>query len=848
MVETEQRPGDRARLFGAPRWLVILAGLVVALIFVGFVALKVIFPPKKLRAMVVPRIEAAVGRDVELSAVRLKVFPRIAVRLDDLTIANPPGFSEEPAVRLEALELQVGFWPLLRRQIDLRQVRLLSPAIRYEVRADGTSNFAGMGAGEAESAAPAPAEGQRAAPGGAASSLFISDLVLTNGRLLYSDARAGRGARLGLEARANADRAPGAGRALTSSGQVDLVAIRALSPSLGPDSVSLSDVKLEYELFADLRGDSVRLSRLRVHVGELPLEGTGVLRGPPGGRSLDFALESGEVDVAKLLASLPPALRREELDASGKARLSLKALGPMGGGSKPDVSGVVELRDIDAAYAEYGRVLGGGAGRLTFDANSASIPTFTGKLLDRPLELQATLTDFAAPVMTGRLKAGADLARLSKLRGSETPASGEVSVDLSFNGPVRDRSALRVTGPVALSNIDYQPAFLKVPAKIKSATVRLTGTGVSAERIPIQMGKSDLTLSLTSQRLLQYTLSRDSTIVPFVEFTARSDRLDVPEVWNDTAQYGYGALMSARLAGRKLDGRDPTEIARERFKLTAPPPLGASGRVEIDEFLNAPTEGKNVALDVTLNNGVLELKNLAGQVYGGQLAGGMTFDFSGGQAPFPVRYDIRLKDAQGAAFVSRWTRLGNKMGGLLDFNVAGTAALDEALLPSTNAVVANGRSTLREGRFDGFGPAQALINSFKFEERVVNQFKELGGNFSIKDGAFILDNWAYEAGSVKAGIGGSAALGGTLDLKLALELPPAVLERAGLIGGTGPLAGVLGQLRQDNQPIQVAVGLGGTISEPALKVDSEALQKTLEARLKGTGKDLLKQLIKPPRN
>ncbi len=272
MVEVERRPGDRARLFGAPRWLVILAGAVAALILVGYVTLKVLFPPQKLRAMVVPRIEAAVGRDVELNAVRLKIFPRIAVRLEDLIIANPPGFSQEPAVRLEALELQVGFWPLLRRQFDLRQVRLLSPNIRYEVLADGTSNLAGMVGREADPAAGAG--GRRATPGGAASSLFVSDLVLTNGTLLYSDARRGRGARMGLEARASAERAAGAGRALTSSGRVDLVAIRALAPNLGPDSVSLSDVKVEYELFADLPGDSVRLGSAARPAG----------RAAPGGR------------------------------------------------------------------------------------------------------------------------------------------------------------------------------------------------------------------------------------------------------------------------------------------------------------------------------------------------------------------------------------------------------------------------------------------------------------------------------------------------------------------------------------------------------------------------------------
>ena len=92
------------RGFGLPRWLIVVAAALALIVVAGTVALKVLFPPEKLRAMIVPRIEERVGSEVMLSDVRLRVFPRIAVRLDDFAIANPRGFSAEPALRLDALE------------------------------------------------------------------------------------------------------------------------------------------------------------------------------------------------------------------------------------------------------------------------------------------------------------------------------------------------------------------------------------------------------------------------------------------------------------------------------------------------------------------------------------------------------------------------------------------------------------------------------------------------------------------------------------------------------------------------------------------------------------------------
>ncbi len=501
-----------------------------------------------------------------------------------------------------------------------------------------------------------------------------------------------------------------------------------------------------------------------------------------------------------------------------------------------------------ASYGKYGRLLTGGAGQITFDTSSLSLPSFKADLLGRPFELQLNVPKYDTLVVNGRVSGGADLAKLAELRGEPLPAQGEVSVNLNFSGPVKELSAMRITGPVQLSNISYRAAFLKVPARIQTATLRLTGTGVSAERIPVALGNSDVALSFSSQRLLTYMLSGERKgAIPAVEFTARSRRLDLPEVWSDTAKYGYGQLMSARLAGRKLEGRDPTEIAKERYKVAGLPPLQANGKVEVGQFINPPTEGRDVRFDVTLRDGLLELKNFGGRLYGGQLSGGLTLDLSKAQAPYPLRYEFRLQEAEGSALVSRWTRLGSAVSGKLDFNIAGDANLDEGFLPLTNAVEAAGRSAFREGKFDNFGPMVALVNKLRLEDRVATQFRELGGNFEVKGGAFHLKNWAYSAGDLKADISGSAGLGGALDLKLAMEVPPAVLERAGLLaGGGGPLDGLLNQLKRDDKPVPLAVGLGGTMSQPALKLDTDALQKTLEQRLQGTGKDLLKRLIKPP--
>jgi hypothetical protein len=235
--------------------------------------------------------------------------------------------------------------------------------------------------------------------------------------------------------------------------------------------------------------------------------------------------------------------------------MALTATGRLAAG-KPDVKGSIQLEDVAAAYGEYGQLLTNGAGEVTFDTAALRLPDFQGALWGRPFTLRLTVANFKAPTVDGRVKGSVSLAKLSEVRGQAAPAEGDAAFDLSFAGPLKEPARMRVTGPLELQNITYRSPSLGVPARIESTTVRLTGTGLVAERVPVQLGKSDVTLAFTSRNLLQYLLSGDTTAAPPpVDFTLTSRLLDLSEILTDTM--GYGKLLTARLAGKKLGGRDP---------------------------------------------------------------------------------------------------------------------------------------------------------------------------------------------------------------------------------------------------------------------------------------------------
>jgi AsmA protein len=141
--------------------------------------------------LVLPRVSAALGREVTVKDAKLRILPNPRVSLAGLAVAGRAG---EPAlVEADALDVEVRLWPLLRslgKQVEVRAFTLVRPSVNLVRARDGTWNYEALGAAGAPPPGGAP---QRPAsqPGGAAR-VAVSDVAVSGAAVRMIDRGAGK--------------------------------------------------------------------------------------------------------------------------------------------------------------------------------------------------------------------------------------------------------------------------------------------------------------------------------------------------------------------------------------------------------------------------------------------------------------------------------------------------------------------------------------------------------------------------------------------------------------------------------------------------------------------------------
>lgn len=860
-----------------PRWLVVIVVLLVALPLAGAAVLKAMFPPDRLREIAVPQLESRFGRDVSLGAVKLKVFPYIAIRLQNLAVANPPGFSSSPTVQLDALDLRLELWPLLRREYKLSQVRLIGPILRYEVAADGTNNLAGILAADiatdtaaAGAAGAVDGEDSRSAPG-----FYVKDLVVVNGGILYRNAATGRAIRVRVNGNLNVTPARRAGRTMASDGKFKFAG--GLMVAGGRDTTRLPDVEIEYRVLFNPSDGRIAVPELRIRTAGLTLEGTGVSQvtdravqadeaagagrldaTAARGRTIRLDLASDEFEIADLLAQLPQPRRKSAFSVEGRATLAIRWAGSLGGpdGETPNLTGTATYSELAVSTPERGQLVSGASGTVSFTPDMFNAPDITGRLLGRPFRARVHVRDFENPSIDGHLTGVFDLAQLQEFRkGEPLPVTGSAAIDIQFRGRARETERWDINGAIHLTKFSYESPRLPAPAEIADATIHLSGGGIRADAVLIRFGDSDVSVTFSSTQFVRYMLSDPEVrgVAPSIEFTARSNRLATSDLRRERPAIGYSDLVKARLTGRQVDGQDPETIARARYQLPELADYRASGSMSITEWVNPPTNAEDVSFQIELADGVIEISQVRGGVYGGRLSGGLRLDLNTSQHPHELEYDLNLETAQAGALLERWTTLGPRLTGTVNFDITGSSPLDDGFLPMPAGFSAVGSVNFIEGRFEDFGITDAVKRRFSLAPDKLSRFKNLGGPFEIRDGQFVVQNWSFGAGDITGVISGSAGLGGVLDLDLSAMLPVAAIRNAGIVGNNPALGALLNQLSGGGDYIPVKLDVGGTLDSPALQLDAEALAATLRDqvqiqgrnRLQDAGRNLLEELMAP---
>lgn len=173
------------------RKLLIGLGAVLLLIVAAVAAVPYLVNLEGYRGRIAALVRDATGRDFTIEGpVRLSLWPRPALQVETVSLANAPGGQAPALASLGRLDLVLEPLPLLSGEIAVERLTLVEPVIALEQDAQGRPNWR-LGQ-PAEGAAPQePAAGGEPAQGGGLPSIGLESVEIVDGVVSFRDARSG---------------------------------------------------------------------------------------------------------------------------------------------------------------------------------------------------------------------------------------------------------------------------------------------------------------------------------------------------------------------------------------------------------------------------------------------------------------------------------------------------------------------------------------------------------------------------------------------------------------------------------------------------------------------------------
>jgi len=120
-----------------------ILAVIVIFFTVILIGLNLYFTDERLQNMIIPKVNEAIGREIEVESMSLtffRTFPQFGVSIQNMNL--PGGTSDEPHVaRLDELIVAVRIFPLISGDISLSELQMINPDINYIVYPDQTTNI-----------------------------------------------------------------------------------------------------------------------------------------------------------------------------------------------------------------------------------------------------------------------------------------------------------------------------------------------------------------------------------------------------------------------------------------------------------------------------------------------------------------------------------------------------------------------------------------------------------------------------------------------------------------------------------------------------------------------------------
>jgi uncharacterized protein involved in outer membrane biogenesis len=425
----------------------------------------------------IAQAEQALGRDIAVGEVEATLWNGIGARLSNFVMADDPAFSTEKFVRARDLQINLRFWPLLRKEFQVKRVILHDPVIRVIRNRAGVFNFSTIGANkdkratEKDKKQPAPKEG-------ATPALLLSLIDISGGDVRYIDQKDGSD----LHIR-----------------QIDL---KVEDLDISQPFAQPIAVRLAAAIYADKQNLNL--------AGKFgPVRAPGDLSQLP----MDVQVDVDQIDMTRLKKAAPQlkTILPKELDLAGVFRV--KDLRFKGTLKDLTLNGAVEATNGAVRYGSSFHKPAGVPLALSAEARYAADRVTVRKSL-----LKLHTLELAG---AGELQLGAPAVNLSvdskpaSLEGWDkiVPAIAQYQLagTMALKGTVRGRfgagAAPQVEGVLTLKNASARPPDFPKPIENLDTTVKFTGQRADIDEMTLTLGSSRIRVAAAIEQFAPLTLA-----------------------------------------------------------------------------------------------------------------------------------------------------------------------------------------------------------------------------------------------------------------------------------------------------------------------------------------------------
>ena len=122
--------------------ILVVLGSIVGVVIAGMIYITAIIDPNDYKSEIVDQVEDNAHRHLVIDGdIAWRFFPNIGLTLGHTKIVNPAGFPDEPLMQFDSAQVDLAFWPLLSKSIEVGMISIHGLSLNLHTRKDGVSNL-----------------------------------------------------------------------------------------------------------------------------------------------------------------------------------------------------------------------------------------------------------------------------------------------------------------------------------------------------------------------------------------------------------------------------------------------------------------------------------------------------------------------------------------------------------------------------------------------------------------------------------------------------------------------------------------------------------------------------------